>query len=72
MRRPRRGGKIAGNRRSLLFYVFITFVTATVGVAGNSKYTEMIWIDLRNANGGPVTLIQNELNYSINVMVVVR
>jgi len=71
MQRPRRGGKIAGNRRSLLCYVFITFVTATVGVAGNSKYTEMIWIDLRNAKGGPVTLIDNELNYTINVMVIV-
>jgi len=72
MQRPRHGGKIAGNRRSLLFYVFITFITATVGVAGNSKYTEMIWIDLRNAKGGPVTLIQDELSYTVNIVVVVR
>jgi len=70
MQRPRHGGSIAENRYCLLFYVFITFVLGTVGFAGNAKYTEMIWIDLRDAPGGPVWLIENELDYSINVVVV--
>jgi hypothetical protein len=70
MQRPRRCGNIAENRYCLLFYVFITFVLGTVGFAGNAKYTEMIWIDLRDVPGGPVWLIENELDYSINVVVV--
>ncbi|OJA14999.1 hypothetical protein AZE42_07803, partial [Rhizopogon vesiculosus] len=67
MQRPRNGGKIADNRLWLLFYIFITFVLGTVGFAANAKYTEMIWIDLRDAPGGPVALIENELDYSINI-----
>ena len=52
----------------LLSYVWITFALATVGLAGNARYTEMIWIDLRDAPGGPAALIFNELDYWINVM----
>ncbi|KAJ8582394.1 hypothetical protein M405DRAFT_867888 [Rhizopogon salebrosus TDB-379] len=71
MQRPRHGGKIAEHRYWLLFYVFSTFVLGTVGFAGNAKYTEMIWIDLRDAKGGPTALINDELNYRINVLVVI-
>ncbi|KIJ63955.1 hypothetical protein HYDPIDRAFT_28853 [Hydnomerulius pinastri MD-312] len=67
-RRPRSGSKIAEHRWMLLSYVFITFILGTIGFAGNAKYTEMIWIDLRNAPGGPAALINNELNYWINMM----
>jgi len=70
MQRPRHGGKIAENRYWLLFYVFITFVLGTVGFAGNARYTEMIWIDLRDIPGGPAWLIENELSYPINVVAV--
>ncbi|KAI6129395.1 hypothetical protein EDD16DRAFT_1545264 [Pisolithus croceorrhizus] len=52
----------------LLAYVVVTFVLATIGFAANLKYTEMIWIDLRDAPGGPVALIEDELSYWINVM----
>lgn len=52
----------------LLAYVFTTFILATVGFAANVKFTEMIWIDLRDAPGGPVALIEDELNYWINIM----
>jgi len=72
MQRPRMGGKIAENRLWLLFYVIITFITCTIGVAANSKYTEMIWIDLPNTSVGPSTLIDDELNYSINIVAIVR
>lgn len=64
----RGGGQIGVQRPWLLGYICITFVLATIGFAANVKYTEMIWIDLRNAPGGPATLIQNELSYWINVM----
>jgi len=57
-----------GVQRWLLGYICITFVLATIGFASNVRYTEMIWIDLRNAPGGPATLIQDELNYWINLM----
>jgi hypothetical protein len=70
MQRPRHGGKIAENRFSLLAYVFITFILATIGFAANAKYTQMIWIDLRDTPGGPVTLIEDEMNYPINVMAI--
>jgi len=70
MQRPRHGGKIAENRFSLLAYVFITFVLATIGFASNAKYTQMIWIDLRDTPGGPVILIEDEMNYPINVMAI--
>ena len=52
----------------LLGYVWITFVLATIGFAGNARYTEMMWIDLRDAPGGPAALILDEMNYWINMM----
>ncbi|KAG2338742.1 hypothetical protein BDR05DRAFT_679031 [Suillus weaverae] len=66
--RPRYGGAIAYHRRALLFYIFITFALGTISFAANAKYTEMIWIDLRDTPGGPLTLIENETDYSINVL----
>lgn len=51
-----------------LGYVWITFVLATVGFAGNARYTEMIWIDLRDAPGGPAALILDEMDYWINLV----
>jgi hypothetical protein len=68
MRRPQHGGKIANNRPALVFYVIITFVLRTLSVSANAKYTEMIWIDLRNAPGGPLALIEDEMAYPINIM----
>ncbi|KAG1727027.1 hypothetical protein EDB19DRAFT_1643249 [Suillus lakei] len=68
VQRPRYGGKIADHRVVLLFYIFITFVLGTVGFAANARYTEMIWIDLRDAPGGPAALIDDEMNYRINVL----
>ncbi|KAG2135848.1 hypothetical protein DEU56DRAFT_390303 [Suillus clintonianus] len=49
MQRPRNGEKIANNRRVLLCYTLITFVLGTTAFACNTKYTVMIWIDLRDA-----------------------
>jgi hypothetical protein len=66
MQRPRYGGKIADNRLALLFYVSITFILGTISFGVNAKYTEMIWIDDRNAPGGPVALIENYMSYRIN------
>ena len=40
----------------------------TIGFAGNARYTEVIWIDQRDAPGGPAALILDELNYRINVV----
>ncbi|KAG1738515.1 hypothetical protein EDB19DRAFT_894962 [Suillus lakei] len=68
VRRPRYGGKITDHRLALLFYVFITFVLRTISVAANARYTEMIWIDLRDAPGGPFALIEDEMPYRINVL----
>jgi hypothetical protein len=68
MQQPQNGGAIADHRRALLFYIFITFALMTISFAANVKYTEMIWIDLRDISGGPLTLIQNETDYSINVL----
>ncbi|KAI6047506.1 hypothetical protein EDC04DRAFT_2864563 [Pisolithus marmoratus] len=65
-RRRHRNGAVY--RPWLLAYVFVTFILATIGFAANVKFTEMIWIDLRDAPGGPVALIEDELNYWINVM----
>ncbi|KAG2031907.1 hypothetical protein BDR03DRAFT_971522 [Suillus americanus] len=65
---PRHGGKIRGHRYALLLYVIITFVLRTISVAANAKYTEMIWINLRDAPGGPLALIENEMPYRINVL----
>jgi hypothetical protein len=66
MQQPRYGGKIANNRLALLFYVFVTFALGTISSAANAKYTEMIWIDLRDAPGGPLALIEGFMNYRIN------
>lgn len=66
MQRPRNGGKIADHRHVLLFYVFITFVLGSISFGMNARYTEMIWIDLRNAPGGPLALIENYMSYRIN------
>ncbi|KIK35351.1 hypothetical protein CY34DRAFT_96252 [Suillus luteus UH-Slu-Lm8-n1] len=70
MQRPRHGQKIANNRRTLLCYTLITFALGTISFAGNIKYTEMIWIDLRNAPGGPAALIKNVMHYRINFMAI--
>ncbi|KAG1725285.1 uncharacterized protein EDB91DRAFT_97234 [Suillus paluster] len=70
MQRPRNGKKIADHRRALLCYIFITFVLGSINFACNAKYTEMIWIDLRGAPGGPVALIRNVMNYRINVLAI--
>ncbi|KAF8522869.1 hypothetical protein JB92DRAFT_2886584 [Gautieria morchelliformis] len=53
---------------ALLGYLAITFALATIGFGGNAKYTQMIWIDLRDASGGPPLLIQLELDHWINRM----
>ncbi|KAG1727026.1 hypothetical protein EDB19DRAFT_1751234 [Suillus lakei] len=68
MQRPRYGGKIANNRLVLLFYIAITFALGTIGYAANARYTEMIWIDFRDAPGGPLALIESAMDYRINVM----
>ncbi|KAG2369068.1 hypothetical protein BDR07DRAFT_1371651 [Suillus spraguei] len=70
MQRPRHEGKIANYRLVLLAYVFGTFVLGTIGFAANTKYTEMIWIDLRDAPGGPVVLIEDGMDYPINVVAI--
>ncbi|KAG2074053.1 hypothetical protein BDR04DRAFT_1008783 [Suillus decipiens] len=70
MQRPRHGQKIANNRRTLICYTLITFALGTISLAGNIKYTEMIWIDLRDAPGGPVALIENVMHYRINFMAI--
>ncbi|EJC99615.1 uncharacterized protein FOMMEDRAFT_112684 [Fomitiporia mediterranea MF3/22] len=63
-----RGNDDKKKKIALLSYVAITFVLATIGFAGNVKYTQMIWVDLRNAPGGPDALIDLELDYWINRM----
>jgi len=68
MRRPRHGGENACNRPALIFYIVITFILGTISTALNAKYTEMIWIDLRDAPGGPLALIENAWEYRINVV----
>ncbi|KAG1839618.1 hypothetical protein DFJ58DRAFT_103560 [Suillus subalutaceus] len=40
MQRPRYGGEIADHRRSLLFYVYITFVLGTINFGVNAKYLD--------------------------------
>ncbi|KAG2365379.1 hypothetical protein BDR07DRAFT_1329350 [Suillus spraguei] len=70
MQRPRHGQKIANNRLTLICYTLITFSLGTIDFAGNIKYTEMIWIDLRDAPGGPVALIKNIMHYRINFMAI--
>ncbi|KAG2342641.1 hypothetical protein BDR05DRAFT_934543 [Suillus weaverae] len=71
MQQPRYGGKIADHRYALLFYVFITFVLGTTSFGVNVKYTEMIWIDLRDAPGGPLALIEGYMSYRINFIALV-
>jgi hypothetical protein len=66
MQRPRYGRKIADNRLALLLYVSITFVLGTISFVMNARYTEMIWIDLRDAPGGPLALIEDYMSYRIN------
>ncbi|KAG2135114.1 hypothetical protein DEU56DRAFT_981204 [Suillus clintonianus] len=68
MQRPRHGGKIAEHRYALLFYVFITFILGSISFGVNAKYTEMIWIDNRDAPGGPLVLIENYTSYRMNVV----
>ncbi|KAG2753469.1 hypothetical protein P692DRAFT_20722222 [Suillus brevipes Sb2] len=63
--RRRNRGKTE-HRLALLFYVFITFVLASISTALNIKYTQMIWIDDRNAPGGPVALIKNYMSLRMN------
>jgi hypothetical protein len=70
MQRPRHGQKIANNRRTLLCYTLITFALGTISFACNTKYTEIIWIDLRDAPGGPVALIENAMYYRINFLAI--
>ncbi|KAG1844341.1 hypothetical protein DFJ58DRAFT_29464 [Suillus subalutaceus] len=70
MQRPRHGQKIANNRRTLLCYTLITFALGTISFACNTKFTVMIWIDLRDAPGGPVALIKNVMHYRINFMAI--
>ncbi|EIW75970.1 hypothetical protein CONPUDRAFT_169199 [Coniophora puteana RWD-64-598 SS2] len=68
LRRPRFGAVRPQNRKRIFVYIVTTFVLATIGFAGNVKYTEMIWIDLRDTPGGPSALIINELQYWVNLM----
>jgi hypothetical protein len=67
-RRPRPGGKIADHRAALIFYIVVTFILGTISTAANVKYTETIWIDLRDIPGGPLLLIQKAWEYRINVL----
>ncbi|KAF8518272.1 hypothetical protein BU17DRAFT_48850 [Hysterangium stoloniferum] len=56
------------SRWLLLAYIAATFALATIGVAANAKYSQMIWIDLRNSPQGPEGLIINELGFWENRM----
>jgi len=62
---PQNGGEKTETRGRviLLVYIFITFALATIGLAVNAKYSQMIWIDLRDTPGGPEGLIVNELGF---------
>ncbi|KAG2135113.1 hypothetical protein DEU56DRAFT_713544, partial [Suillus clintonianus] len=71
MQRPRYGGKIADHRHALLFYVFITFVLGSISFGVNAKYTEIIWIDDRDAPGGPLALIEGYMSNRMNVLALV-
>ncbi|KAG1829699.1 hypothetical protein EV424DRAFT_1344134 [Suillus variegatus] len=70
MQRPRHGQKIANNRCMLLCYTLLTFALSTISFACSAKYTEMIWIDLGNAPGGPAALIENATHYRINFVAI--
>ncbi|KAF9237208.1 hypothetical protein BU15DRAFT_48915 [Melanogaster broomeanus] len=66
--KPRGETKGAEYHWMLLSYVCITFILATISFGGNAKFAEMIWIDLRDAPGGPAAIIDNEVKYWINMM----
>ena len=68
IQRPRHGGDIADHRLVLVFYIVITFIIGTVSTAADAKFTEMIWIDLRDALGGPLAVIENQMRYRINTV----
>ncbi|KAG1901938.1 uncharacterized protein F5891DRAFT_192927 [Suillus fuscotomentosus] len=70
MQRPQHGQKIANNRRMLLCHTLLTFALSTISFACSAKYTEMIWIDLGNAPGGPAALIENATHYRINFVAI--
>jgi hypothetical protein len=70
MQRPRHGQKIANNRRTLICYTLVTFALGTTSFACNTKFTEMIWIDLRDAPGGPAAQIRNVMHYRINFLAI--
>ncbi|KAF9237211.1 hypothetical protein BU15DRAFT_76117 [Melanogaster broomeanus] len=59
--KPRGETKVAEYRWMVLSYVWITFILATISFGGNAKFAEMIWIDLRDAPGGPTAIIDNEV-----------
>ncbi|KAF9219694.1 hypothetical protein BS17DRAFT_769903 [Gyrodon lividus] len=65
-RKPSGARENTEQRWMLLGCVWIMFTLATVGFSANSKYTVMVWTDLRDAPGGPVALINEELDYRIN------
>jgi len=63
-----RRAEITDIRLALIFYIVITFALGTISTGVNIKYTEMIWINLRDAPGGPIALIKNPCRYRINVL----
>jgi hypothetical protein len=67
-RRPRSGGKIADHRLVLVLYIVITFTLGTISTAAGAKYTQMIFIDLRDAPGGPLALIENAGHHRITIL----
>jgi hypothetical protein len=50
-------------RIALLAYLVSTLILATLGVAGNVKYSEIIWIDSRGSSYTPEELIINGLAF---------
>ncbi|KAG2745597.1 hypothetical protein P692DRAFT_201067967 [Suillus brevipes Sb2] len=70
LQRPRHGQEIANGRRTLLYYTLITFSLETISFSCNARYTETIFIDLRDAPGGPVALIHNAMKYRINFLAI--
>ncbi|KAJ8502829.1 hypothetical protein ONZ45_g11403 [Pleurotus djamor] len=64
------GETIATHRNILLAYIALTFVLGTIGFAANSRYTQMIWIDLRSSGRDPEELIVKEFDYWINRLAV--
>lgn len=62
----RDGIQVAHHQGMFLSHIWITFVLATIGFAGNARYTEMIWTDLRDIPSGPTAQILDERNHWIN------